>query len=235
MRSSNTSDPTRGGGSRTATGRARSAAVPLWPGMIPDSGELPRPRPLPPPRTLAPSRAQVRRPPPRRRRGRSWLVGSVALGASLSAVAVVMVYSSTVTTPRQAATAADPVLGGGPGCEPTRTEQLVRGNGVGSLANGPETILAFQHAYYVSRSGAAARALTTEDAAVPTAEVIGAGIASIPPGTQHCVLITPLADGRFDVVITELRPAAVARTYRQFVTVAAGPNGMAITRIAAPS
>lgn len=162
-------------------------------------------------------------------------MGSVAIGGSLAAVAVVLVYTAAVTNPRQAATAADPVLGGGPGCEPTRTEQLVRGNGIGSSANGPETILAFQHAYYVARSGTRARALTTQDAAVPTAEVIDAGIASIPAGTQHCVLITPLADGRFDVVISEMRPDAPVRTYRQFVTVTARDGAIAITKIAPPS
>ena len=164
------------------------------------------------------------------------LVGSAAVVGSVAAVAVVLVYTSVSTAPRQAATAADPILGGGPGCEPTRTEQVVRGNGVGSNANGPEVILAFQHAYYVSRSGERARMLTTPDAGLPTAEVIGAGAASVPPGTQHCVLITPLADGRFDVVITESRPDSVVRTYRQFVTVAAAGDGtVAITRITAPS
>ncbi|WP_156371167.1 hypothetical protein [Nocardia arizonensis] len=213
------------------TGAAsRAAAAPLWPGMLPSSGALPAPRTLPP----LHKRKRKRR-PPRRSRTRSVVVGSAAVVGSLAAAAVVLVYTTAMTAPQQAATAADPVLGGGPGCEPTRTDQLVRGNGVGSTANGPDVILAFQHAYYVSRSGTAARTLTTADAAVPTAEVIGAGIASVPAGTQHCVLITPLADGRFDVVITEARPDAAVRTYRQFVTVTETGGVIAITKIAAPS
>ncbi|MFI9508924.1 hypothetical protein [Nocardia sp. NPDC052566] len=164
-----------------------------------------------------------------------WLVGSVALGGSLAAVAVVLVYTSAAMTPRQSAAAMDPVLGGGPGCEAMRTGQLVRGNGTGSTASGPEVILAFQHAYYVARSGTSARALTAPDAAVPPAEVIDKGITSIPAGTQHCVMITPMLDGRFDVVISEMRPDAAARTYRQFVTVADRDGAVLITRIAAPS
>nr|WP_232542418.1 hypothetical protein [Nocardia bovistercoris] len=199
--------------------------------MLPASGTLPPPRTLPP----LHKGKRKRKPPPRRSRGRPLLVGSVALVGSLATAAVVLVYTTQVMAPQQAATAGDPVLGGGPGCEATRTAQLVRGNGIGSTANGPDVVLAFQHAYYVSRSGAEARALATVDAAVPAADVIGGGIASVPAGTQHCVLITPLADGRYDVVITEARPDAPMRTYRQFVTVADVDGTVAITRIAAPS
>ncbi|WP_227996863.1 hypothetical protein [Nocardia australiensis] len=177
--------------------------------------------------------AQRRLPPPSRR---SWLVLATALVASLATVAVVLVYTAAANPARRpVATVTDPVLGGGPGCEPTRTDQLVRGDGTGSTLSGPEVIMAFQYAYYVIRSGAGARALTTPDAAVSAVEQIDKGIASIPAGTRHCVMITPMLDGRFDVVITELRPDSVARTYRQFVTVAADNGVFAIDKITAPS
>ncbi len=65
--------------------------------------------------------------------------------------------------------------------------------------------------------------------------VIDAGIASVPAGTRHCVLITALSVDRFDVVVTETRPGPTVRTYRQFVTVAAGPEGVEITAIGPPS
>lgn len=157
------------------------------------------------------------------------------MAASLAAAALVLVYTDAASAPRQSATVADPVLGGGPGCEPIRGEQLVRGNGTGSVDSGPDVILAFQHAYYVARSGTAARSLTAPDAAVPPVAVIDAGIASVPLGTQHCVMITSMLDGRYDVVITELRPDAANRTYRQFVTVADSGGKSTIIKIAAPN
>jgi hypothetical protein len=122
-------------------------------------------------------------------------------------------------------------LGGSPGCEPTRTAQLVRGNGVGSTASGPDAILAFQHAYYVARSGTLARSVTTPDAWVSEAPVIDVGIATVPVGTHHCVQITPVADGRFEVQIIETRPDQSVRTYRQVVTVGQYAGATLITRI----
>ncbi|MFQ6331202.1 hypothetical protein ACLMAL_34410 [Nocardia sp. CWNU-33] len=223
--------------------------MPLWPGMI--SSELPQrldisqrlepPQRLQPPQRVDPRQSLSRQRRSRRRADRAhhgplrfWWLGAFAIGGSLATAAIVLVYSAAVTDPRQSATVIDPVLGGRPGCEATRTEQLVRGNGIGSSATGPEVILAFQHAYYVERSGQAARALTTPDAAVPKIEVIDAGIASIPPGSQHCVLIVPMSDGRFDVVITESRPNSTVRTYRQIVTVADREGSIVITKIAPP-
>ncbi|MEV2219171.1 hypothetical protein AB0E01_04765 [Nocardia vinacea] len=204
--------------------RGSRSADPLWPGMLP---------PGPAPRVLPPTRPHRRkRRPPRR----PWLVGSAAVFGTLAAVALVLVYTAEASNTRQStATITDRVLGGGPNCEPTRTEQLVRGNGTGSTESGPDVILAFQYAYYVTRSGADARALTTADAAVSSVALIDAGIKSIPPGTQHCVMITPMPDGRFDAVITEFRLDATVRTYRQFVTVAPHEGSTVITKITAPS
>ncbi|MFI6367157.1 hypothetical protein ACIBG0_30895 [Nocardia sp. NPDC050630] len=204
--------------------RGSRSTDPLWPGMLP-SGSVPR--------VLPPTRPHRRkRRPPRR----PWLVGSAAIFGTLAAVALVLVYTAEASNTRQStATIIDPVLGGGSNCEPTRTEQLVRGNGTGSTDSGPDVILAFQYAYYVTHSASNARALTTPDAAVSSVALIDAGIKSIPPGTQHCVMITPMLDGRFDVVITEFRPDATVRTYRQFVSVAPREGSTVITKITAPS
>ncbi|MEU2034104.1 hypothetical protein [Nocardia amamiensis] len=223
--SSNTSEP---GGLPARPGRARPQRVPVWPGMIAPQG---------PSHRAVRDRRRVPRDRRRARRGprRVWLVGGVGMAASLAAAALVLVYTDAASAPRQSATVADPVLGGGPGCEPIRGDQLVRGNGTGSVDSGPDVILAFQHAYYVTRSGAVARALTASDAAVPPVAVIDAGIASVPAGTQHCVMITSMLDGRYDVVITELRPDSANRTYRQFVTVATSGGKATIIKIAAPN
>ncbi|MEV4234730.1 MULTISPECIES: hypothetical protein [unclassified Nocardia] len=204
--------------------RGSRATDPLWPGMLPPG---PAPHVLPPARPHRRKRRPARRP---------WLVGSAAIFGTLAAVALVLVYTAEASNTRQStATITDPVLGGGPNCEPTRTEQLVRGNGTGSTDSGPDVILAFQYAYYMTRSASDARALTTPDAAVSSVALIDAGIKSIPPGTQHCVMITPMLDGRFDVVITEFRLDATVRTYRQFVSVTSHEGITVITKITAPS
>lgn len=62
------------------------------------------------------------------------------------------------------------------------------------------------------------------------AEVIDAGIATIPQGSEHCVSVTPQGD-RFGVVITETRPGGEVRTYRQLVTVADRDGRTVITEI----
>ncbi|WP_280504201.1 hypothetical protein [Nocardia farcinica] len=214
-------------GSRRASPGARR---PVWPGMITPEQPSRGRRGAPGHGSLRGRRGRARRP----RRRRPLLVVVVTLGISLSAVAVVLAYVSPTPGPRQSATVADPVLGGGPGCDPLRTRELVRGNGTGSTDDGPDAVLAFQYAYYVTRSGAAARAVTTRDAAVSSAEVIDAGITSVPPDTKHCVLISPLPDGRLDVVLTEVRPDGAVKTYRQFVTVVERADGVLISAIAPP-
>ncbi|RDI55905.1 hypothetical protein [Nocardia mexicana] len=163
------------------------------------------------------------------------LVGSAAMIGSVAVVGVLVLgrvdAHTPATAPEALVGAADLSLGGGPECIPTRTEQLVRGNGVGSTGSGPDVILAFQHAYYVARSGLRARAVTTPDAWVSPAAVIDVGIATVPTGTRHCVEVAPQPDGRFAVTITENRLDRSVRTYRQEVTVEVREGSTVITRI----
>ncbi|MGW5440464.1 hypothetical protein [Nocardia asteroides] len=158
-----------------------------------------------------------------------WVVSSgdqtTAVPTLVPATAAPAVASSAPAQPPN-----DPILGGAPSCPATRTAQLVRGNGRGSQTNGPEVILAFQYAYYVQRSGATARSLVAAEAGMEPAEVIDAGIATIPQGSEHCVSVTPQGD-RFGVVITETRPGGEVRTYRQLVTVADRDGRTVITEI----
>ncbi|MFI5776574.1 hypothetical protein [Nocardia sp. NPDC051570] len=203
-------------------GRLRTTSVvnPVWPGMIPP----PRPR--------------RRHALPRRRRGRRMMISSFAMigTAAVAGGFVLARIEARVqqTVPQALAGPADAVLGGGPGCAPLRTPQLVRGNGIGSTDTGPDAILAFQHAYYIARSGALARTVTTPDAWVSPSQTIDLGIATIPAGTHYCVEINPLPDTRYDVAVTESRPGNTIRIYHQVVTVASHDGATLITRIDAP-
>lgn len=122
-----------------------------------------------------------------------------------------------------------------PGACPTeRTETVLRSNEAGGTASGPDAVLAFQHAYYVARSGELARSVVTSDAAVSPAAVIQRGIDSIPMGTTHCVRITTVAENRYTVEVTEFPPAGAPATYtKQSVRTARVGDRTLITGIAA--
>lgn len=99
-------------------------------------------------------------------------------------------------------------------CPPQQIGSQVQGNGPGGTENGIAAILAFQHAYYVARSGDQARTLVAANAALPTGSEIQAGIDTIPIGTTHCLAISPAgSDGRYQVTITEYRPDEVPIRY----------------------
>lgn len=119
-------------------------------------------------------------------------------------------------------------------CPEEQDGPVVRGAGPGGTDSGPAAILRFQYAYYVERSGAAARAVVAPGAAVSSGEVIQDGIDSIEPGTRHCVQIVAVADGRYNVEVTEYRPGGEPATYsRQTVTTAAIDGRTLITGITA--
>ncbi|MBF6327455.1 hypothetical protein [Nocardia transvalensis] len=105
------------------------------------------------------------------------------------------------------------------GCQQRRTADVVSGTDPGGTGSGPDAILAFERAYYVQRSGFAARAVVADDATVRTAEEIQRGINQVPVGTRYCVQITRAGDeGQWEVRLTEQRPDEQPRTFTQIIT-----------------
>ncbi|NMM90368.1 hypothetical protein B2J88_39585 [Rhodococcus sp. SRB_17] len=88
----------------------------------------------------------------------------------------------------------------------------------GDQKSGANVIAAFEHAYYVTRSGDAVRALATPDSPLPLADKIKGGIDSVPAGTTHCVRITPITDRVYSVVIAEMRPGQAPGQFSQTIT-----------------
>lgn len=88
----------------------------------------------------------------------------------------------------------------------------------GDQKSGPGVIVAFEHAYYVTRSGTAVRALTTPDSSLPAKEKIQAGIDTVPTGTTHCVRITPISADIYSVALTEMRPGQPPEQFPQTIT-----------------
>ncbi|MDV6211886.1 hypothetical protein R3Q08_26860 [Rhodococcus erythropolis] len=100
----------------------------------------------------------------------------------------------------------------------TETDATACRTDPGDEKSGPGVIAAFEHAYYVTRSGAAVRALTTPDTSLPTTEKIQAGIDTVPTGTSHCVRITPIAAGIYSVALSEMRPGQPPAQFPQTIT-----------------
>ncbi|WP_280388199.1 hypothetical protein [Nocardia wallacei] len=118
------------------------------------------------------------------------------------------------------------------GCEQRRTADIVSGTDPGGTGNGPDAILAFERAYYVQRSGFAARAVVADTADVPAAEQIQRGINQVPVGTRYCVHITRAAtEGQWEVRLTQQLPDEPPKSFTQIVTTRTIANRTLITAI----
>lgn len=100
----------------------------------------------------------------------------------------------------------------------TKTDPTACRTDPGDQKSGPGVIAAFEHAYYVTRSGTAVRELTTPDTSLPSKEKIQAGIDTVPTGTTHCVRITPISAGIYSVALTEMRPGQPPAQFPQTIT-----------------
>lgn len=177
-----------------------------------------------------------------RKRQRAWVVLAVSvlvLVLAATGVFFLLFGRGADTTARDAApplhfTAGNLTADTTGSCPTERTEIVLRSAEAGGTDSGPDAVLAFQYAYYVTRSGAQARAVVTPGADVSPAAVIQRGIDTIPVGTTHCVRITTVAADRFTVEVTEFRPAGAPATYtKQSVRTALVGDRTLITGIAA--
>ncbi|MGW0058102.1 hypothetical protein [Nocardia nova] len=154
-------------------------------------------------------------------RGLGGVFVAVGVVAAIVAVviAIVVINLHTNPMPRGAGPSAAVVSataagGGGPphttaDCHDSHTDAATTGAGPGDTDSAPGAILAFEYAYYVQRSAAAARAVVAPDAAVPDAERIQTGIDAVPVGTRYCVRITAadiIAATTWNVDISEQWP-----------------------------
>ncbi|KAA8885929.1 hypothetical protein F3087_25205 [Nocardia colli] len=160
----------------------------------------------------------------RNRSARRWVVPLLGVLGAAAVAAAAFVFFAGGDEPTSVATStpriADPAASAAAQCTSEKVGNRIKGNDAGNFDSGPGAIFAFQHAYYVTRSGDEVRAATTPDAAVEPADAIQRGIDSIPAGTTYCVAITPGAfAGQYMVVVTENRPGRAPVTYNpQLVT-----------------
>ena len=100
----------------------------------------------------------------------------------------------------------------------TETDPTACRTDPGDHKSGAGVIAAFEHAYYVTRSGTAVRALATPGSSLPAQEKIQAGIDTVPAGTTHCVRIAPIVAGIYSVALTEMRPGQPPAQFPQTIT-----------------
>ncbi|MEU4414781.1 hypothetical protein [Nocardia salmonicida] len=144
---------------------------------------------------------------------------AVTVLCTLAAVATTVAAVAVMTSPPAHATEF--------ACPDERSAGAVTGSGPGGTDSGPNTILGFQHAYYVTRSAEQAkRFLTPEFGSGVIGELLQPGIDAVAPDTRHCVrmpvLDTDIDTGsvRWQVDLTEHHPGADPATvvFTQTVT-----------------
>ncbi|MEU4651671.1 hypothetical protein [Nocardia fluminea] len=156
--------------------------------------------------------------------GPAWaaLAATIAILAGLLAVST----DDTGDTDQQVQATAEPPSPTTPSQGPCAG---LAGTVVADRAGDPNTlegvIASFEAAYYIDRDAAKAMVLLAPETGI-TAEALAAGIASIPPGTRHCVAITPIASGTATVHIAEVHPDRKRVDYLQLInTRPADTNG----------
>lgn len=148
------------------------------------------------------------------------VVVSVLLVAALtgddSGPAPAVAAASSSTTPGGDQVSAHPLRD----C-PSRTRgSVTTGNDPGDQRSGPGVIKAFNHAYYVTRSAHAARAVALSSAVQPE-PVLQSYIDSVRPGSWHCLEIIGLGAGTYRVRLSVYPPTGnVPIVYPQIIRIA---------------
>ncbi|WP_067723574.1 hypothetical protein [Nocardia yamanashiensis] len=168
--------------------------------------------------------------------------GVIAAGVVGIAVAGTVAFMLPGRGDSQAAapapTKAAPASAAPPWCASSRGDSVVVGDGKGKApgtpgVTGPDLILYQQWQWYVARNADAARSVLAPDAQAADPETARAAVAAVPQGTKHCVTITTLAKGAYDVQIEEKHPDGSKAHWQQRVSTAAPAGQLVITAITA--
>lgn len=110
-------------------------------------------------------------------------------------------------------------------CAPVSEPGHVVGDGPGSLDTPLETVLAFDHAYYVERSAEKAFEAVSPSSRMTQDQLRADGVDLVREGTTHCVDARELSPTLLEVRLTESAPDAEPVVMRQRVRVAENPDG----------
>lgn len=135
------------------------------------------------------------------------------LGAALAAAGVFGFTDATTDTSTQPVGTAETAVPSSTGPSPggCRAEP-------GDQSTGEAAIRAFEHAYYVTRSGVEARKMAAPSSSVMPAEALQPVIDAIPAATTYCLQTTSIGADAYIVVLTENRPGQQPQKWTQTVT-----------------
>ncbi|MEV3961547.1 hypothetical protein AB0M34_11710 [Nocardia sp. NPDC050193] len=146
-------------------------------------------------------------------------------------IAVVALSADPGDTGKEAVTTASPSAAPAPEDACTGLSGTVVTDRAGDPATVPGVIASFQAAYYLSRDARAAMGLLAPESGIAF-DGLAAGIVSIPRGTTHCVVITPISATTANVHIVELRTDGQRIDYLQVVNTRPGEgDALLITNI----
>ncbi|MEV0033361.1 hypothetical protein [Nocardia sp. NPDC050793] len=153
-----------------------------------------------------------------------------ALAATVAVLAGVLLVSPEKTgdTGKQVPATAAPPSSTTPAQGPCTglTGEVVT-DSAGDPATLAGVIASFEAAYYIHRDAARAMPLLAPESGI-TFEGLAAGIASVPPGTRHCVAITPITPTTANVHIAEIRPDRTRTDYLQLINTRPADTGGAL-------
>ncbi|MBJ7287554.1 hypothetical protein [Williamsia sp.] len=140
------------------------------------------------------------------------------------------IAASPITSPATAPAVAPSALV--PGCPTLADGPVSSGNDAGGPRGGVEVIKAFQFAYYVTRSAAAAQAFQAPSARRTTVTKLQGFINAVPVGTTHCVAITDRGAGLWAVTVNEMVPGQPPNLFYQLAKTADVGDKTVITSVA---
>lgn len=146
------------------------------------------------------------------RRSRYLSAAVLTIVAALGTVAVVNADGESNSTPASSTVIAAPppapkkVPSTSASCPSSTEGPTTIGRDKGGTVGGAEVIKAFEYAYYVQRSGAAAREHVAPLGKPGSADQMQDGIAGIDAGTLHCVKVTDRGNGLWALELTEIPP-----------------------------
>lgn len=163
--------------------------------------------------------------PGHRRNMRGYIIASalVVVVLAIGGIGAVLLNGASDSTPStgQTPAAAPPPTATAPSdadCPDTTDGPVTTGRDPGGTVGGAEVIKAFEYAYYVKRSGTAARELVAPLGKPNRADQMQAFIDRLDPDTLHCVKITDRGNGLWAVELTELLPrGGEPITYHQLI------------------
>lgn len=162
----------------------------------------------------------------------AWVWSSIGWLHSDSSTTALDLPARSVEASTPAPTPSKAPAAGDPGCPSGSDGPVSFGRDSGGTRGGVEVIKFFDFAYYVTRSGTAARTVVAPTGAVGDAARLQSFIDKVPAGTTHCLQITDRGRGLYAVTVAVTEPSKQPELVFQLINTADVGDRTVITSIA---